>query len=73
MASETRVTADVMRYADGGKVGTVEMDAAEWERYAECEHPAYQWPEGIAEAGDVLTCDQIEEMGLTTTTAIWLE
>lgn len=73
MTARMTVTVDVMRYADGVKVGTVEMDAAEWEQYAACEHPAYQWPEGIARVGDVLTCEEIEKMGIGADTTVWLD
>lgn len=67
------VTVDVRRHVDGECVGSIELSAAEWEQYAVYEHPAYQWPEGLAEAGAVLTPDQVEEMGLTGRTVIWLE
>jgi hypothetical protein len=73
MSSKTTVTADVVRYADGERVGSVEMDVAEWEQYAGCSHPAYQWPGGIARAGGVLTPKQVEALGIDPMTTIWLE
>lgn len=75
MATETSpiVTVDVMRHSDGERVGRVEMDAAERESYATCSHRAFQWPEGVARAGDVLTDRQIEEFGLRPETVVWLD
>jgi hypothetical protein len=76
MATTTKhdlVTVDVRRLSDGEKVGTTTMPAAEWERYAAGTHPGYQWPEGAALAGDVLTDEQVDEMGLDAGTVIWLE
>jgi hypothetical protein len=67
------VTVSVVSYRDGDQLGTVEMDAAEWERYADCTHPAYQWPEGVARAGDVLSDDQLEALGIDGGTGGWLE
>jgi hypothetical protein len=66
------MTIRVKRYSDGETVGTVEMAVDEWESYADCTHEAYQWPEGLALAGDVLTEEQREEMGLDDNTTIWL-
>jgi hypothetical protein len=67
------MTIRVKRYSDGQTVGTVEMDVEEWGQYADCTHPAYQWPEGLALTGDVLTDEQRQEMGLREDETIWLE
>jgi hypothetical protein len=67
------ITIRVKRYSDGEIVGTVEMAVDEWERYADCTHPAYQWPEGLALAGDVLTEEEKQETGLNENETIWLE
>lgn len=74
MATTTRmIEVDVMRHSDGARAGSIEMDPAEWQRYEAEEHPAYQWPEGIAAAGNVLDAEQSEAMGLDSSTIIWLE
>jgi hypothetical protein len=67
------VTVDVVRYFDGEVVGTTTLTAEAWERYAACEHAAYEWPAGVARAGDVLTEDELEAMGLDGKTTIYLE
>jgi hypothetical protein len=71
MASTTKVA--VMRYRDGEHVGDVEMERAEWELYAASGHPDYQWPEGIARAGDVLQGRELAALGLDEDTTIYLE
>jgi hypothetical protein len=72
-ASKTEtVNVNVMRYTNGECVGAIWMNAASWERYAGREHPDYQWPEGIARAGDVLAAKVIEELGLEQDTVIFL-
>ena len=73
MATETTVTVSVIRYTDGTRLGSVPLPAAEWESYVDCTHPDYQWPEGISEAGDVLTELQLAELGCDARTVIWLE
>jgi hypothetical protein len=67
------ITIRVKRYSDGQTVGTVEMDVEEWDTYADCTHEAYQWPEGLALAGDVLTEEERQETGLNENETIWLE
>lgn len=63
-------TVQVKDYTTGSTLGRIKMDAAEWEQYAACEHPAYQWPEGLARAGDVLDA---EDLGVSEKTVIFLE
>jgi hypothetical protein len=60
MTTKTVATVDVMRYETGNKLGSIDIPMEEWEQYATCEHPAFQWPEGIAFAGEVLSNDQME-------------
>lgn len=69
----TTISVTVRAYSDAASLGRVEIDAAEWARYEACDHPAYQWPEGIARAGDVLTDEQIERMGITSRTVVYLD
>jgi hypothetical protein len=73
MATEATVTVDVIRHVDGRRIGSIELPRSEWETYADCTHPAYQWPEGLAEAGTVLSSRQCEALGLDRRTVIWLE
>ncbi|MDE2105351.1 MAG: hypothetical protein KGL39_49450 [Patescibacteria group bacterium] len=73
MMDATRARIDVRSYATGDYIGTIEMNAAEWERYAVGEHPDYQWPEGIAEAGKVLSSADITRLSIGDDIVIWLE
>jgi len=66
-------TVNVMRHRDGVRLGEVEISEADWKLYEAGRHPAYQWDEGIAVAGDVLTDGQIEDIGVHPTTVIFLE
>jgi len=73
MTAQATKTVRVMGYATGDRIGKVEIEASEWAEYEACEHGSYQWPDGVAEAGDVLTGDQIDEMGITSRTVIFLD
>jgi hypothetical protein len=64
---------DVRDYQDGHSYGKIEIEESAWLPYAECRDPAYQWPEGIARAVDVLGDDQIKSLGIDPEATIWLE
>lgn len=74
MTTETEtVDVAVMRYATGEPVGTIRMARATWQRYADRSDDRFQWPSGIAEAGDVLTRATLDRLGLDRSTAIYLD
>lgn len=66
-------TARVMDYTTGDRIGKVEIDAAEMARYEACEHDAYQWPEGIAKAGDVLSDEDLARLDIPAGKVIYLD
>ena len=73
MTAQATKIVRVINAASGDRIGKVEIEASEWAEYEACEHGSYQWPDGVAEAGDVLTGDQIDEMGITSRTVIFLD
>jgi hypothetical protein len=73
MTTRIVATVDVMRYDTGDKLGTIDIPMDEWEQYAACEHPAFQWPAGIAFAGEALSNEQMEANGIGPMAIIWLE
>lgn len=73
MTTQTTKTVTVVRYSDGQSLGEITMDAAEWATYEDCTHPDYQWPEGIAQAGQVLSDDQMDALGIDPATVIGLD
>lgn len=58
--------ASINRYSDGQCVGQATVGMAAYEAMA-------QQPEGLAEAGDVLSDEDMDRLGLDASTAIWCE
>jgi hypothetical protein len=69
----TTCTATVMSYATGERLCTVALDKTDADQYAAGTHPGYQWPEGLADARDVLSAGQIAELDVHPETVIFLE
>jgi len=64
---------NVVDYETARTLGTIEIADSLWRLYADCRHPGYQWPQGIARAVSVLTPSQIAEMGISNDTTVYLE
>jgi hypothetical protein len=85
MATATRntVTVTIKHYSGGGldpsgdnyreSLGKIEMDTVDWQQYADCTHPDYQWPQGIALAKDVLDPEDLGRLGIDGDMTIWLD
>ncbi len=69
----TETTATVRRYNDGAELGIALLSASDWAQYEAGTHPGYQWPEGIARAGDVLPAKAVAQLGIDDGTTIFLE
>lgn len=67
------VKMSVMDYTTGDRLGAAEIDAATAARYAACAAPAFQWPEGIASAADVLDAADLGRLGIDGRRVIWLD
>ncbi len=63
----------VMSYDNGELLGTMQMDENKYYLYEEDAHPLFQWPEGIARAGHILSSEQIEKMKISPDTVIYLD
>jgi hypothetical protein len=71
-ATKGLVIFDIMEYDTAINLGQAEMPRDQWELYAAGSHPDYQWPQGIARAGDVLSRDQLDAIDLDPDTTIYL-
>ena len=67
------MTAHVMDYATGKKLGEVNVSGSFGADYATGTHQGFQWPEGIAKAGDILTEVACERLGIPLHQVIWFE
>lgn len=72
-ATEKLVSVDVMCYATGDSLGKIKVTSDYWQQYGDCCHPAYEWPNGVARAGDVLNDETIERLGISPEKTIWLD
>jgi hypothetical protein len=66
-------TAKVMSYKTGEPVGRVTISEAKAESYSAGKLEGYQWPEGIAKAGDVFAESQIAMLNIDRDTVVFLE
>jgi hypothetical protein len=79
MATTTNglVRMDVMDYATGDQLGTVEATRALADLYARCQSRQFQWPEGTALAGDVCPDGSgrsiADLLGIDDGRVIWLD
>lgn len=73
MTTPSVIQVRVMSYGTASTIGRIEIAGDDWELYAGGRHPAYQWPEGIAQASDVLTDAELAEYGIDPETTVWLE
>ncbi len=68
------VGVEVMDYRTGRRLGRAPMLATAWRSYDQGRHSGFQWPAGIARAGDVLTEAELAALaGATAETIIYLE
>lgn len=72
-ASMAPVTVRVARYSDGETLGQATITVAEIEAYHDSSDDRYQWPEGIAAAGDIFDDETLESLGVSHSTTIYLE
>ena len=73
----------VRHYSGGGRdqtaedyqdnLGTITIDLSDWAQYEAGAHPDFQWPEGIARAGDVIEDEILGRLGIDPDTTIWLD
>jgi hypothetical protein len=58
------VTASIVDFATGGKIGEIEIGIIHAQQYADCTSERYQWPEGIAKLSAVVDHEcEIESLG----------
>ena len=62
----------VMDYRSGDSLGQIDRPEQYWRDYQACHGAAYQWPQGIAEASDVLSGDEIRLLEISPGTTIYL-
>ena len=67
------VSVGVMDHATGRRIGTAEVCDGDRDAYEAGDHPAFQWPEGIARAADVLSPEDIDRLGIDGQATIWFE
>lgn len=67
-----KVTVTIMDYVTGDAIGVTSIATEDRDQIAAGTHPAYQWPEGIAAAGDILTEQEIAELEISRGSVIWL-
>ena len=66
-------TMTVRRYHDGGYCGNVKRDKVFSVLHDASQHPDFQWPEGVAQAGDVLSENELLSCALNADDVIFLE
>ncbi len=71
-ASET-ARRTVRRYNNGNYCGEVQRDKVFAVLHDARKHPDFQWPEGVARAGNVLSEDELEACGVDAEDTIFLE
>ncbi len=64
--------AGVYRHEDQVYVGAVLIPAEEWVAYFDGTSGLWQWPEGVASAGEVISDEQVEALCITPATLIYL-
>ncbi len=67
------VTASVVRYSDGVRLCGIQLSREEWDDYCDGVHPAFQWPEGLGLAVDVLTPYLLTNLGIDPNTTVYLD
>ncbi len=67
------ISVDVMNYATGDRITSIEIRSDDWDLYTQCRNPDFRWPEGIALASSILGPDQIDDAGIKDRTIVRLE
>ena len=67
------VSLSVYDHATGNRLGTIEWSRGDANRYRTGKDARFQWPEGIARAGDVLSPSDLTCLSVRPEQVIWLE
>lgn len=72
MARKT-VPVKLVRHVDGKVLGAISVSVGHMRRYRAGTHPDYQWPEGVARAGDVISDAVLDRLDVHPDTVIYLD